>query len=68
MVALLLDLFFGAIGSGYFLYGRRQASASFAISGFLLAIFPWFISSAVSTLIVGVLLCAAPFVLARFNA
>ena len=34
--ALLWSVFFGAIGTGYFIYGKRQGEALWLISGLLL--------------------------------
>jgi hypothetical protein len=66
-MALLLDLFFGAIGSAYLIYAKRQFSALFAVTGFLLVIFPYFVSNAIVTFLLGAIFCAAPFVIQRFE-
>ena len=65
-MTLLFGILFGAIGSGYLLYAKRQYDGLFAITGFALMIFPYFVSSALATLIVGALLCAAPFAIRRW--
>jgi|APDOM4702015159_1054818.scaffolds.fasta_scaffold124871_2 hypothetical protein len=65
-MALFLNILFGAIGSGYLVYAKRQYSARFAIFGVLLMVFPYFISSAIGTLLAGAALMAAPFVMERF--
>lgn len=66
-MALLLDLVFGAIGSAYLIYAKRQFSALFAITGFLLVIFPYFVSNGILTLLLGAVFCAAPFVILRLE-
>ena len=65
-VALFFNILFGAIGSGYLIYAKRQYNGPFAIAGVLLMVFPYFIDSAVATLIVGALLAAAPFAIDRW--
>jgi drug/metabolite transporter (DMT)-like permease len=64
-MALLLDIVFGAIGSGYMLYAKRQFDALFAVVGFALIVFPYFVSNAWATLAIGAALCAAPFAIRR---
>ena len=66
-MTLLFGLLFGAIGSGYLIYGKKQASASFAIAGVLLVVFPYFVSGVLLTLIVGALLVAMPAIVARLG-
>jgi hypothetical protein len=65
-VAFILDLLFGAIGSGYLVYAKRQHSATFVIAGALLVIFPYFIDSVIGTLIIGAVIAAAPFAIERY--
>jgi hypothetical protein len=60
-MTLLFGLLFGAIGSGYLLYAKKQYDGLFAITGFALMVFPYFVSNAFATLVVGAALCAAPF-------
>ncbi len=65
-MALFFNILFGAIGSGYLIYAKRQYSGPFAIAGALLVIFPYFFSSAIAMLLVGALLAAAPFAVDRW--
>jgi hypothetical protein len=65
-MTLFFGLLFGAIGSGYLLYARRQFDGMFAIIGFLLVVFPYCVDSAIATLVIGALLCAAPFAIRRW--
>lgn len=60
-MTLLFGLLFGAVGSGYLLYAKKQYDGLFAIAGFALIIFPYFVDSALLTFIIGALLCVAPF-------
>ncbi len=66
-MTLFLGMLFGAVGSGYLIYGKRQYSALFAITGVLLVVYPYFVSSVLATLLIGALLIAAPFVVQRLN-
>ena len=63
---LFFGLLFGAIGTGYLVYAKRHYSGTFAIAGALLAIFPYFVSSAIATLLIGAALAAAPFLIEKF--
>jgi len=65
-VLLFLGILFGAVGTGYFIYGKRQTSATYLVTGVLLMIFPYFFSSLAAVLLVGAALAAAPFVIERF--
>jgi hypothetical protein len=60
-VSLILSAIFGAIGTGYFLYGKREAKASALVCGFGLMIFPWFVDSLWATLLWGAVFLALPF-------
>ncbi len=63
MNGLLIGIFTGAIGMGYFIYGKRQAKFVPLIAGMLLCIYPYFVDSVLWLCVVGVLLMAAPFVI-----
>lgn len=65
-MGLFFGILFGAIGSGYLLYAKRVYSASFAVAGFLLIVFPYFISSAMAVLLVGAVLAASPFLVREY--
>lgn len=59
--SLLIGIFTGAIGVGYFMYGKRQARFAPLIAGMLLCVYPYFVTGAVWLVVVGVALMAAPF-------
>lgn len=61
-MGLFLDMFFGAIGSAYLIYGKKQYSTAFLICGFILLVYPYFISNMALCGTVGALVSAAPFV------
>ena len=58
---LLWGMLFGAIGVGYFIYGKKQAMIVPLVCGIALIAYPWFVSGAWLTLIVGVVLMAVPY-------
>ncbi|HSP32744.1 MAG TPA: hypothetical protein VLU46_00335 [Thermoanaerobaculia bacterium] len=66
-MSLALDILFGAIGGGYLIYGKRQYDVPFLVSGFILCIYPYFVSNAWMCALIGVVVTASPFVLARFQ-
>ncbi|HQZ37532.1 MAG: hypothetical protein IT180_15975 [Acidobacteria bacterium] len=61
MNSFVAAVFFGIVGSGYFLYGRRATNPVALVAGFLLCVFPYFIDSFAWTMVVGIVLLAAPF-------
>ena len=60
---LVLNIVFGAIGSGYLIYGKRQYDVPFLVAGFVLLIYPWFVSNTLAMAIIGVVVSAIPFLL-----
>jgi hypothetical protein len=60
---LLWGMLFGAIGVGFFIYGKRQARIMPLVCGIALMVFPWFVSGALPTFVIGLALVAIPFVL-----
>ena len=60
--AIVWNILFGAIGGGYFLYGKRQHEGVPMFCGFALMIFPFFVSSAWALFLIGSILAAIPFV------
>ena len=52
---------FGAIGLGFFMYGRKQKAVVPLLTGIALFMFPYFISNVYMLVIVGVLLVALPY-------
>jgi hypothetical protein len=58
---LLWGMLFGAIGFGFFLYGKKQKAVVPLITGIVLCVFPYFIANVYALVIVGVILMAIPF-------
>ena len=64
-MTLFFGLLFGAVGSGYLVYAKRQHNALFLVVGFVLILIPYFIASAVLLVVVGLCLAAVPILHAR---
>ena len=62
---LMWGVIFGAIGLGFFVYGKKQKAIIPFLSGIGLMVFPYFISNAVILVIAGIILTALPFVIKR---
>ena len=62
MNSLFVGIIAGAIGMGYFVYGKRQAKFAPMISGVLLCIYPYFTDSMVWLTVIGLVLVVVPFV------
>ena len=58
--SLFLSLLFGAVGTVYFIYGKKQHDVLFLITGVALAIYPYFFDNVFLILIVGAALSAVP--------
>ena len=62
MNSLLLSLLFGAVGTGFFMYGKKMAAAIPMVAGAGLIVVPYFISNLLLLSLVGAALTAVPFV------
>jgi hypothetical protein len=63
MNSFVVGIFAGAIGMGYFIYGKRQAKFAPMIAGVLLCIYPYFTESLLWLSAIGALLLVAPFLI-----
>ena len=61
MNSLIVGIIAGAIGMGYFIYGKRQARFAPLLAGILLCIYPYFTDSLLWLSVIGVALVVAPF-------
>ena len=52
---------FGAIGLGFFLYGKKQKAIVPLVTGIALFIFPYFIADITMLVVVGCLLVVMPY-------
>ncbi|NOZ84015.1 MAG: hypothetical protein GXP60_04285 [Epsilonproteobacteria bacterium] len=59
---LIWGMLFGAIGFGFFIYGKKQRSVVPLLAGIALFLFPYFISNVYILVIVGVILVAIPYI------
>lgn len=62
---LIWGLLFGAIGTGYFLYGKKQRKPVPFACGILLIVFPYFIAHVAALVMIGALLSAIPYFFRR---
>ncbi len=58
---LVWGIIFGAIGLGYFTYGRKQKAVVPFLTGIALFIFPYFMSNVYLLVLVGIALVALPY-------
>jgi len=58
---LVWGVVFGAIGLGFFVYGKKQKALVPLFSGIALCVFPYFISNVYILVIVGVILVVLPY-------
>jgi len=61
MAILLWGVLFGSIGLGFFIYGKRQGAPVPLACGLLLMVFPYFVSNAWATVLIGSVLMAIPY-------
>ena len=61
--SLVIGIFTGAIGMGYFIYGKRQAKFVPLIAGMMLCVYPYLVDGVIWLVLVGVALMAAPFLI-----
>ena len=65
--SIFLSLLTSAIGFALFTYGRKNVRLPQVFGGVALMIYPYFVGSAVTSLIVGVLICVAVWVAVRMG-
>ncbi len=58
---LLWGVLFGAVGLGFFVYGRKEQAIVPLVCGIALMVLPYFISNAILLVIVGVAVAAVPY-------
>jgi hypothetical protein len=58
---LIWGMLFGAVGLGFFAYGRKQKAVVPLFTGVALFIFPYFISNVYMLVIVGVVFVVLPY-------
>ena len=58
---LLWGVLFGSIGMGFFVYGKRQKAVVPLVCGLALMVFPYFVSSTILLVAIGLVLIAVPY-------
>ncbi len=58
---LVWGMLFGAVGLGFFSYGKKQKAVVPLLTGIALFAFPYFISNVYLLVIAGILLVALPY-------
>lgn len=66
MGTILVGLLMGAIGMAYFVYGKKTAEFSFLLFGVVLIVYPYFVSNAVLSMVLGIIFILCPFIIKRF--
>jgi hypothetical protein len=61
MATLVWGMLFGAIGMGFFVYGKRQRAVVPLACGLALMLFPYFVSSTWGLVLIGAALMAIPY-------
>ena len=60
---LAIGMLTGAVGVGYFIYGKRQTKFAPLLAGMALCVYPYFVDSVLWLVVIGALLMAAPFLI-----
>tara|TARA_B100000795_G_C22546385_1_gene340772 strand:- start:434 stop:646 length:213 start_codon:yes stop_codon:yes gene_type:complete len=63
---LAISLIFSSIGLGYFIYGRKQKYKIPFYTGIALMIYPYFVTSALGMITIGVVLMLTPKLIKHF--
>jgi hypothetical protein len=61
MATLWWGVVFGAVGLGFFIYGKRQGAFVPLLCGIGLMVFPYFVANAWATVAIGAVLMAIPY-------
>jgi multisubunit Na+/H+ antiporter MnhC subunit len=59
--SLFVGMIAGAIGVGYFLYGKNTTKVAPMLAGVALCVYPYFFDDVLWLIVIGVALCAVPF-------
>ena len=61
VATLWWGLFFGSVGLGFFLYGKKQRSPIPMVCGLALMIYPYFIGNTLLLVAIGIALMTIPY-------
>jgi len=59
--SIMWGVLFGSIGLGYLVYGRKQRRGIALLSGVVLCVFPYFVSSVFLMILIAIILMALPY-------
>jgi len=59
---LFMEVLFGSIGTGAFIYGKKKASAAHMLIGAMLVFYPYVVSGTAAILCIGIMLTLLLFV------
>ncbi|MHC4944262.1 MAG: hypothetical protein ACYTG7_14705 [Planctomycetota bacterium] len=57
----MLTLLFSSVGIGYFIYGKKQGKVVPLISGGMLCAYPYFVTTTMLFIVVGMALAVIPY-------
>src|SRR2546428_11888918 len=60
---LMVSVLFSSIGTGYFIYGKKQRQVVPLLTGLALCVYPYFLSNGYAIVVVGILLTAVPWLI-----
>ena len=60
--SLMIGILAGIVGGGYLLYAKKASKILPAVCGVGLMVYPYFVDNVWAMLIIGAVLCIAPFV------
>lgn len=60
---LLATILFSAIGTGYLIYGKKQRNGIALLSGLVLCVMPYIVSSILPLVLICIALTALPFLI-----
>lgn len=60
---IVVGLVFSGVGFVYFSFGRRQANLHLIVNGLVLMVYPYFVTSVLWSVIVGVAIGVLPFLM-----
>jgi len=60
--SLLIGIVAGIVGGGYFMWGKKTSRVVPMVAGAALMVYPYFIDATWALLLIGAVLCAAPFI------
>jgi hypothetical protein len=58
---LFIAIFTGAVGTAYFIYGKKQGKVSAMLAGVGLCLYPYLVGETLASIAIGAALMAAPF-------